>query len=106
MRDTNTHCLRLLDLVVDAGDDTRVAYQARNRLRRALAALERGPRGGDVKELPVAQSSQLRSRTEALAARVSHLCQPSEALDERWRREWTTVREEVRAIQELLRAAA
>jgi hypothetical protein len=38
----------------------------------------------------------------ALTQRVQYLCQPSEALDDRWRREWTTVRDEIVAIRQLL----
>jgi hypothetical protein len=107
LSNTSSHCLRLLDLVLEAGDDSEVAYQARNRLRRALVALERGPRwNGRVERPPVARSPALARRTQALAALVSHLCQPSEALDDRWRREWRIVRTEVLAIRELLASQA
>lgn len=106
MLDTKRHCIQLLDAVCQVGDDPTAAYQGRNRLRRALLALERGPREAPSGSASPAQEiPEVGVRARALAERVAHLCQPSEALDDRWRREWAGVREEIVAIQRLLSGA-
>jgi hypothetical protein len=92
---------RLLSEVIAAGDSVDLAYQARTRLRRALLALERG-KHGDSSVAPAAASEDVARIARQLETRVLRLCQPSEALDARWRREWATVSEEVRTLQRLI----
>jgi len=101
--DTKRHCAKLLEAVEVAGEDPALSYQARNRLRRALIALERGPRGmPHGEQAPAEQSAELRLRAQSLMRRATHLCQPSESLDDRWRREWSEVRAEVLVLRQLL----
>lgn len=95
------HYVRLLDAVTEAGNDPDLAYVARFRLRRALISIERGRRlknqrisGPHFSDLP-----ELSERARSLQERVMHLCQPSESLDERWRREWKFVNEETASLR-------
>lgn len=101
--DTKPYYARLLREVLAAGDSAELAYQARTRLRRALLALERGPNGAESVP-PVAASPDVARVVRRLETRVLHLCQPSEALDARWRAEWASVSEDVRALQGLVAA--
>lgn len=107
MSATKLHCLRLLDAVQQAGDSPELAYLARTRLRRALIALERGPRvsGRLVPDAPTCTSPEIASCVRRLDQLVMHLCQPSEALDQRWRSEWSTVSSEIHKLRALLLAA-
>lgn len=89
---TQQYCLKLLDAVEEAGRDPQLAYLVRSRLRRSLIALERGRSDECAGEGLLGEApSEIRDLTKALAARVVWLCQPSEALDVRWKREWTDV---------------
>lgn len=98
---TKSYYTRLLREVLAAGSSHDHAYQARTRLRRALLALERGPRS--EKSLPpVARSWEVARIARRLEDRVLHLCQPSEALDARWRKEWASVSEDVRELERLV----
>jgi hypothetical protein len=87
---TQEYCRKLLDEVERAGRDPELAYLVRTRLRRAVVALERGRCGGTGGLLAHAPS-EVRHRVSSLGARVTSLCQPSEALDVRWKREWGSV---------------
>jgi hypothetical protein len=93
---------QLLSEVLEAGESAELAYQARTRLRRALLALERG-RHGDTSVPPAESSAAIARVARRLEGRVLALCQPSEALDQRWRREWASVSEDVRTLQSLVR---
>ncbi len=91
---TQDHCRKLLEQVERAGEDPKLAYLVRTRLRRALVALERGRRdgpGGLLTDAP----SEVRDLVNSLGVRVASLCQPSEALDVRWGREWGSVLSDV-----------
>jgi hypothetical protein len=99
--DTKPYYIRLLSEVIAAGDSVDLAYQARTRLRRALLALERG-RNGDTSVAPAAASEDVARIARQLEARVLRLCQPSEALDARWRSEWAAVSDDVRTLQRLV----
>jgi hypothetical protein len=99
--DTKPYYVRLLREVLVAGDSPELAYQARTRLRRALLALERGP-NGDNSPSPAATSPEVARITRSLETRVLHLCQPSEALDARWREGWAAVSDDVRELERLV----
>lgn len=95
---TQEYCRKLLDEVERAGRDPELAYLVRTRLRRALIALERGKRsgpGGLLADGP----SEVRHLVSSLGARVTSLCQPSEALDVRWKREWGSVLSDVEHLR-------
>lgn len=97
---TQRYCLKLLEEVERAGRDPHLAYLVRTRLRRALVALERGrcglSGGGMLEDAP----TELQHLAKDLAARVVWLCQPSEALDVRWKREWSGVLDAVERLRE------
>lgn len=101
---TREYCLSLLDKVDEAGRDPKLAYLVRTRLRRAVIGLERGRREEpDVP--PLQQAPQgIRELTTDLTARVIWLCQPSEALDVRWKREWDDVLDGVARLRHWLGA--
>ena len=100
---TNDYFLSLLDKVDEAGKDPEKAYLVRSRLRRAIVALERGRRDQDGKGPLLAAPTELQALAKDLSSRVIWLCQPSEALDIRWKREWTTVLEGVEQMRRWLR---
>jgi hypothetical protein len=99
---TQQYCSKLLDEVEAAGRDPRTAYLVRTRLRRALVALERGrsdqPGTGLLEDAP----RELQQLTRDLAVRVVSLCQPSESLDLRWKRDWQGVLTDVSRLQSWL----
>lgn len=102
---TREYCLSLLDQVDEAGRNPDLAYLVRTRLRRAVIGLERGRRS-ESGSPPLQQAPQeIRELTTDLTARVIWLCQPSEALDVRWKREWTDVLEGVKRLRHWLDAA-
>ena len=96
---TQQYCSKLLNEVEAAGRDPRLAYLVRTRLRRALIALERGrsdqPGAGVLEDAP----RELQQLTRDLAVRVVSLCQPSESLDLRWKRDWQGVLADVSRLQ-------
>lgn len=96
---TQHYCLALLERVEQAGRDPQLGYLVRTRLRRALVALERGRsdsrEGGVLSDAP----EEIRALTTELSARVVWLCQPSEALDVRWKREWSGVLRDVERLR-------
>lgn len=99
--DTKPYYARLLDEVLAAGETPELAYQARTRLRRAVLALQRGPIG-DPSTPPAAASPAIARITRCLEDRVLHICQPSEALDMRWREAWAMVAADIRDLQRLI----
>jgi hypothetical protein len=100
---TKTYYDGLLNEVLAAGQSPELAYQARTRLRRAVLALQRGPNGA-TSVPPVAASLEVAQLTRSLEDRVLHLCQPSEALDARWRDAWHGVSADIRRLQRLVAA--
>lgn len=101
---TQAYCQRLLNEVERAGGDPQLAYLVRTRLRRALLALERGRRespGGLLADAP----PEIRRLTTRLGSRVTSLCQPSEALDVRWKREWSDLLEEVEHLRQWIQCS-
>lgn len=100
MTDT-TYYRQLLDAVRRAGRNPDEAYMARTRLRRALVALERGRQGacGDAAQAPLrAAPPEIDELATQLARQAVTLCQPSEALDVRWHRDWSSVLEGVEQL--------
>ena len=96
---TNQYCESLLEEVRRAGRDPDLAYLVRTRLRRALVALERGRRGEDANGPAAEAPAEIRSLVKSLASRASALCQPSEALDVRWKRDWSSVFQDVERLR-------
>ena len=100
---TRDYCEKLLEEVEAAGRDPNLAYLVRTRLRRALVALERGrveDSGGLLNDAP----EDVRALTKQLGSSIAWLCQPSEALDVRWGREWRSVLEDVDHLRQWVRA--
>jgi hypothetical protein len=62
---------------------------------------ERGHNGAESVP-PVTASPEVAQLVRRLESRVLHLCQPSKALDARWRAEWASVSEDIRALQDLV----
>ena len=92
-----TYYRQLLDAVRRAGCVPEEAYMARTRLRRMLVALDRGRNTGDVQAMGPLRTAppEITELADALARQAVTLCQPSEALDVRWRRDWSSVLEGV-----------
>lgn len=97
---TKQHCLTLLNEVDEAGRDPQLAYLVRTRLRRALVGLERGRRDQAGDGMLGNAPEEVEALAADLAARVVWLCQPSEALDVRWKREWSGVLRDVGRLRE------
>src|SRR5689334_13252920 len=102
---TQTYCVGLLEAVQQAGRDPELAYLARTRLRRALVALERG-RVDEPRRMLDGAPADVRALACNLAERVVWLCQPSEALDVRWKRDWTSVLDDVAYLSRWIAATA
>src|SRR5258708_6091369 len=101
---TDRYCLRLLDAVVDAGEDPRLAYVLRTRLRRALVAIERGRHDDAKNSRPLEEApDHVHELVDDLRLRVYDLCQPSEALSLRWEHGWREVRAKVGVLQDWFR---
>lgn len=102
MNTNNRYALRLLDAVVEAGEDPKLAYVVRTRLRRALLAMERGRSSGAADErAPLADAPPMvHALFTRLSAGVLLLCQPSEALSMRWERGWRDVRSGVEELRQ------
>jgi hypothetical protein len=99
---------QLLDAVRRAGRVPEEAYMARTRLRRALVALDRGHyrdsarvESGPLRDAP----PEIKQLAGALAHQAVTLCQPSEALDVRWRRDWSSVLDGIDQLDRWLVAA-
>ena len=102
--DTKSHYERLLLDVLESVNDPELAYQSRARLRRALLALRRGPKGGSTIPLTT-QSPSVAAIVERLERKVLSLSQPSESLDWRWRNEWATVRTDIAELRQAVAAS-
>jgi hypothetical protein len=66
-----------------------------------ILALRRDPNGVGSTP-PVAASPAIAQITGSLEDRVLHLCQPSEALDMRWREAWAIVAGDIRTLERLI----
>lgn len=95
---TREYCRQLLEDVEVAGRDPELAYMVRTRLRRSVIALERG-RYGDAHGLLHNAPPEIRRLTMRLGSRALSLCQPSEALDLRWKREWAGLLRDVERLR-------
>lgn len=108
-----------LDLVADArasAVDPESAYVLRTRLKRSvmgvaqLAAARAGVPGplmpDDIHRLTVDDpaSAELVRLSASLLVKTRSLCQPSEALDSRWRSGWSTVRQDLERLEQALEA--
>lgn len=99
---------QLLEAVRRAGRNPDEAYMARTRLRRALVALERGRANGvaDAAFAPLHDAPpEITELAIQLGRQAVTLCQPSEALDVRWRRDWSSVLDGVDVLDRWLLAA-
>jgi hypothetical protein len=102
--DTKAHYERLLLDLLESVSDPELAYQSRTRLRRALLALRRGPKGSNTIPL-VTRSPSVSAIVERLERTVLSLSQPSESLDWRWRNEWATVSTDVAELRQTIAAS-
>lgn len=102
---THAYCCELLEQVEVAGRDPDLAYLVRTRLRRALVGLERG-RSDTPSRLLDDAPDEIRALATSLAARVVALCQPSEALDVRWKRDWSALLADVAYLRRWVSGAS
>lgn len=100
---TRQHCHELLRQVERAGRDPQLAYLVRTRLRRALVALERG-RSDAPEGLMDGVPPEIQALVTHLSARVAVMCQPSEALDVGWKRDWDDVLDDVARLRQWVAA--
>src|SRR6266566_1752242 len=101
--DTKSHYERLLLDVLESANNPDLAYQSRARLRRALLALRRGPKGSLVIP-PVVQSPSVAGIVERIERKVLTLSQPSESLDLQWRSEWNAVSSDINQLRQAIAA--
>jgi hypothetical protein len=116
LRNTRARCLKQLDAVRQAADDTDAAYLMRTRLRRALLTTARHiaevegvcePDMPGVYELRPGMSLlsiELVETCNRIYADSEALCQPSEALDMRWRSGWQGLQADLAKLEKLLMA--
>src|SRR5712691_9739600 len=107
-------CLSLIAKVRSNVAQPESAYLLRTRIRRSVlsaARLAAEQLGTKIPVLPEATDSRILSAGKAgavlascnrLLARTRHLCQPSEALDSRWRQGWDEVLEELATLERTL----
>jgi hypothetical protein len=88
--------LKLLRAIHDASDDPEKAYLVRSRLRRALIALNRGFYND---RRTAALAPDLQDAVRRIEQGALRLCQPSEALDLRWKRDWAALSQELRELE-------
>lgn len=112
-------CLRQLRKIRDAAEDPESAYLLRSRVRRTLLVCMREvardigtsiPLALDeegLRNLPPGRREAIIGACQRIRGLTVHLCQPSEALDDRWRREWADVDAELSILEgELLKIQA
>jgi hypothetical protein len=100
--DSKQHCLGLLRAVRQAGQSPEDAYLVRTRLRRALVGMRRGAYPSQRSSGPASEDPAIARLVRTLDQRVAHLCQPSEALDLRWKQEWAGVATDLEKLERLL----
>lgn len=108
-------CLRLIASTRAVAEDPESAYASRARLKRSLlsagqlAAARAGVPGPMMPEDIVSMhvqdpvSSEILHICVALLSKARSLCQPSEALDSRWRSGWTAVCDDLELLERSLR---
>jgi hypothetical protein len=106
--------LRQLRLVRVAAEDPVAAYVVRTRLKRTILACAKYVAktiGAEVPSMPgvIPVSAEPSKRIAEVVTlcnrlwhRTRHLCQPSEAIDERWQREWLTLSRDLYVLEALL----
>jgi hypothetical protein len=114
LRTSTATCLGQLDAIKEAAGDSDAAYLMRTRLRRALLSTARhvaGLEGAKAPELPghfvlpdgsSERSLQLIEICNRLYRDSEALCQPSEALDVRWRDGWQALNSDLALLRALL----
>ncbi len=107
-------CLNLIAKVRADVAEPESAYLLRTRIKRSilsaarLAAEQLGTEGPVLPEATVppigaaGKPGTVLASCNRLIARTRHLCQPSEALDLRWRQGWHEVLEELAALERAL----
>jgi hypothetical protein len=115
LRNTRARCLKQLEAVRQAADDTDAAYLMRTRLRRALLTTARHVAevdGAYAPEMPgiyevrpdmSTLSIELVETCNRIYADSEALCQPSEALDMRWKNGWRAIQSDLAKLEALLR---
>ena len=111
---TLNDCLRLIRLTKESSTDLDSAYASRTRLKRSvvsvgqLAAARVGIPGPvmpeDVNDLQVKDPvcAEILHICTSLMSKAKTLCQPSEALDTRWRSGWNAVCYELDVLERAL----
>ena len=109
-------CLRLIASSKASAKDPESAYASRARLKRSvlsvgqLAAARAGVPGPMMPEdiarmrLQDPVSTEILKICVSLLSKVRSLCQPSEALDSRWRSGWSAVCEDLELLERSLTA--
>ena len=113
---TKAECLQLIEMVREAGDAPESAYLVRTRLRRALLGSARFATSISETSEPAlpgnysipADASPAAAKVIDLCgqihARTLRLCQPSEAFDARWKREWGSHMMDLERLEEAVSA--
>ena len=111
---TNRDCIDLIERVLDAAGDPASAYLLRTRLQRSILSATRlaaSQVGIEVPELPdvdvvaeqvTGEAAEVLASCSRLRGITEHICQPSEALDTRWREGWSEVKVELKCLCEVL----
>jgi hypothetical protein len=113
---TKAECLRLIEMVREAGHEPQSAYLVRTRLRRALLGSARfatvvaganGPAFPGSYAIPEDTSpraTKVLGLCNQIHERTLRLCQPSEAFDARWQREWGNHMADLKKLEEAVSA--
>lgn len=110
---TQQRCLQELKLIRSAAENPESAYIVRTRLRRFLNSCSRlvelfdegsESHGENTVDISNERQEQLRALALRLETKANQLCQPSEALDARWLRGWSSVEQDLSSIEVLLSA--
>jgi len=109
-------CVKLIEKVRTNAADPESAYLLRTRIKRSILSAARlaaeqldikAPRLPAPVALPAAASglaSAVIVSCNGLIAKTRELCQPSEALDSRWRKGWEEVVKELEVLQAAVEA--
>lgn len=111
---TPNECLDLVKAAKASAEDPETAYVLRTRLKRSLLAAGQlaaelaGVQGPlmpeDIGRLIIKdqRSSEIVKICSSLIGKTRSLCQPSEALDSRWRSGWTAVHQDLHLLEKAL----
>ena len=114
---TLPECLSLIESVKKSAADPESAYVIRTRLKRALlgAAHMAAEREGirvplmpeDINRLSATskESAEILRLCVSLLVKTRSLCQPSEALDSRWKSGWEAMRGDLESLERALTSA-